>query len=107
MPINLAVGGTTYFQAARQMALLSRAGTSVSAVQNIPYFQQEFAALEGVDLGLGSGPATATQNVYQLFAQNLYNETYALYELDVPDSLSGAGVNPNQTYIQRSTPGDP
>jgi len=98
MPINLAVGGTTYFQAARQMALLSRAGTSVSAVQNIPYFQQEFAALEGVDLGLGSGPATATQNVYQLFAQNLYNETYALYELDVPDSLSGAGVNPNQTY---------
>jgi hypothetical protein len=30
--------------------------------------------------------------------QNIYNETYALYELDVPDSLSGAGVNPNQTY---------
>ena len=30
--------------------------------------------------------------------QNIYNETYALYELDVPDSLSGAGINPNGTY---------
>ena len=36
--------------------------------------------------------------MYQLFQQNLFNETYALYELDVPDSLSGAGVNPSQTY---------
>ena len=98
MPINLASGGSTYFQAAKQLATLSRAGTSLSAVQNIPYFQQVFSALNGVDLGLGAGPATATQNVYQLFAQNVYNETYALYELDVPDSLSGAGVNPNQTY---------
>jgi carboxypeptidase family protein len=98
MPINLAVGGNTYFTAAKQLAQLSRAGTSLGAVPQIPYFQQVFAALNGVDLGLGAGPATATQNVYQLFAQNIYNETYALYELDVPDSLSGAGVNPNQTY---------
>lgn len=98
MPINLMAGGTSYFAAARQLAELSRAGVSTSAVQPIPYFQQLFAALNGVDLGLGFGPATATQNVYQLFAQNIYNETYALYELDVPDSLSGAGVNPNQTY---------
>jgi Carboxypeptidase regulatory-like domain len=98
MPINLAAAGTTYFAAARQLALLSRAGTSLGAVPSIPYFQQVFAALNGIDLGLGAGPATATQNVYQLFAQNLYNETYALYELDVPDSLSQAGINPNQTY---------
>ncbi len=98
MPLNLATGGATYFAAAKQLAKLSRAGTDVSAVQAIPYFQQEFSALNGVDLGFGAGPATATQNVYQLFQQNLYNETYALYELDVPDSLSGAGINPNQTY---------
>jgi hypothetical protein len=98
MPINLAAAGTTYFLAAKQLAQLSRAGTSLGAVPQIPYFQQVFAALNGVDLGLGAGPATATQNVYQLFQQNLFNETYALYELDVPDSLSGAGVNPNQTY---------
>jgi Carboxypeptidase regulatory-like domain len=98
MPLNLTAAGSTYFVGARQLALLSRAGTSVSAVQPIPYFQEVFAALNGVDLGFGAGPASATQNVYQLFQQNLYNETYALYELDVPDSLSGAGINPDQTY---------
>ncbi len=98
MPINLSAAGTTYFAAARQLAILSRAGTPVSAVQNVPYFQQVFGALNGVDLGMGAGPASATQNVYQLFAQNIYNETYALYLLDVPDSLSGAGINPNGTY---------
>jgi len=98
MPLNLTAAGTTYFTAARQLAQLARAGTSVGAIPNMPYFQSVFGALNGVDLGLGAGPASATQNVYQLFAQNIYNETYALYELDVPDSLSGAGVNPNQTY---------
>lgn len=98
MPINLSSGGSTYFAAARQLALMSRAGTPVSAVQPIPYIEQLFGALDNVDLGYGAGPVSATQNVYQLFAQNIYNETYALYELDVPDSLSGAGINPNQTY---------
>jgi hypothetical protein len=98
MPLNLTVGGTSYFSAARQLATLARANTAVNAVNPIPYFQTEFAALNNVDLGYGAGPVSATQNVYQLFQQNIYNETYALYELDVPDSLSGAGVNPNQTY---------
>ncbi|GGH08490.1 TonB-dependent receptor [Silvibacterium dinghuense] len=98
MPTNMAAAGSTYFAAARQLALLSRSGTPVSAVGEIPYFQQVFSALNGVDLGYGAGAVTATQNVYQIFQQNIYNETYALYELDVPDSLSGAGVNPNQTY---------
>ncbi len=98
MPLNLNAAGTTYFAAARQLAILSRAGTPVSSVQKIPYFEQEFGALDGVDLGMGTGPVSATQNVYQLFAQNIYNETYALYLLDVPDSLSGAGINPNGAY---------
>jgi hypothetical protein len=98
MPINLTSGGTSYFQAARQMAQWSRAGVPITSIPNVPYWEQLFGALDGVDLGLGAGPVSATQNVYQLFAQNVYNETYALYELDVPNSLSGAGVNPNQTY---------
>jgi hypothetical protein len=98
MPINLQLGGSTYFAAARQMALLSRAGAPVSSVQPIPFIEQVWGALDGVDLGMGAGPTSATQNVYQLFAQNIYNETYALYELDVPDSLSGAGINPNGAY---------
>jgi hypothetical protein len=98
MPINLAAAGTPYFGPAAQMAILGRAKTPVSAVQPVPYWETLFKALDGVDLGFGYGPATATQNVYQLFEQNRYNETYALFELDAPDSLSGAGVNPNGTY---------
>ena len=98
MPINLQLGGSSYFAAARALALDSRAGVPVSSVQPIPFIEQVWGALDGVDLGMGAGKVSATQNVYQLFAQNIYNETYALYELDVPDSLSGAGINPNQTY---------
>ncbi len=98
MPINLQLGGSSYFAAARALALDSRAGVPVSSVQPIPFIEQVWGALDGVDLGMGAGKVSATQNVYQLFAQNIYNETYALYELDVPDVLSGAGINPNQTY---------
>ncbi|MGB6688877.1 MAG: carboxypeptidase regulatory-like domain-containing protein [Terracidiphilus sp.] len=97
MPINLTVGGTSYFAAASQMAKLARANTPVTSVGKVPYWEQEFAGLSGQDVGLGLGHLTATQNVYALFLSNLYNETYALYQLDTPGSLPnpaiGAGVN--------------
>jgi hypothetical protein len=98
MPINLAAAGTPYFGPAAELAKMGRAKVPVSSVQPVPYWETLFPALDGVDLGYGFGPATATQNVYQLFEQNRYNETYALFELDAPDSLSGAGVNPNGAY---------
>ncbi len=45
----------------------------------------------------GTGLLSATQNVYALYLANIYNETYALYQLDMPGSLPnsniGAGVN--------------
>jgi hypothetical protein len=97
MPVNLAVGGTTYFAAASQLATMARANVPVTSVASTPYWQQEFSGLDGQDIGLGYGPLTATQNVYALFLSNLYNETYALYQLDTPGSLPngniGAGVN--------------
>ena len=97
MPINLAVGGATYFSAAAQMAKLARANAPVSSIASVPYWEQEFGGLDGQDIGLGYGPLTATQNVYALFLSNLYNETYALYQLDTPGSLpntnAGAGVD--------------
>lgn len=97
MPINLTVGGSSYFAAAAQMAKLARANAPVTSVAAVPYWEQEFAGLSGQDIGLGYGPLTATQNVYALFLSNLYNETYALYQLDTPGSLPnsniGAGVN--------------
>ena len=97
MPVNLTLGGTSYFAAASQLATMARANTPVTSVASSPYWQQEFAGLDGQDVGLGYGPLTATQNVYALFLSNLYNETYALYQLDTPGSLPnpniGAGVN--------------
>jgi hypothetical protein len=97
MPINLVVGGSSYFGAARQMAQMARANAPVTSVASVPYWQQAFGGLEGQDIGLGYGPLTATQNVYAIYLANLYNETYALYQLDTPGSLPnsavGAGVN--------------
>ena len=103
MPINLAVGGTQYFAVARQMAEMARNNVPIASVAPIAYWQQEFGGLDGQDIGLKQsngqtlGPLTATQNVYALFLSNLYNETYALYQLDTPGDLPnsniGAGVN--------------
>ena len=97
MPINLQTGGSSYFAQASQLAKMARANIPVSSVQPVGYWEQVFAGLEGQDVGLGYGPLSATQNVYALFLANLYNETYALYQLDTPGSLPnsniGAGVN--------------
>ncbi|MBS1800505.1 MAG: TonB-dependent receptor [Acidobacteria bacterium] len=101
MPTNLSVGGTSYFAAAAQMSKMARAnggnGVDVSTVQPIGYWEQLFGALGGQDIGFGPG-FTATQNIYQLYQQNLYNEANALYALDMPDAATGAGINPNGTY---------
>ncbi|HZY63083.1 MAG TPA: TonB-dependent receptor [Edaphobacter sp.] len=101
MPTNLAAAGTTYFAAAAQMSKMARAndgnGVDVSSVQPIAYWQQLFGALNGVDIGFGPG-YTATQNIYLLYQENLYNEANALYALDMPDAATDAGINPNGAY---------
>jgi hypothetical protein len=98
MPINLTVGGTTYFTAASQLAKMARANVPVTSVANVPYWEQEFGALDGQDIGLGYGPLSATQNVYALFLSNLYNETYALYQLDTPGSLPNSNIGAGVSY---------
>jgi hypothetical protein len=97
MPTNLAAAGTTYFDAARQLSLLAAVKTPVSSVQPIAYWESLFGALDGENIGFGPG-LSATQNVYRLFQRNLYNETNALYVLDMPQSVSGAPINANQAY---------
>jgi len=97
MPLDIRAAGTDYFAAAAALSKQAYANTPVSAVQAAPYWQQQFAALDGADIGYG--PLSATQNVYELISQNLGNETYALFQLDLPDSQSGAGINAgNHTY---------
>ena len=98
MPLNLKVGGTSYFPVASQMGKLARANTPVSSVAPVAYWEQEFAALDGQDIGLGYGPLSATQNVYALFQSNLYNETYALYQLDTPGSLPNSNIGAGISY---------
>jgi hypothetical protein len=101
MPTNLQAAGTNYFAAARQMSLMARAnggaGVPVSSVQPNAYWEQLFGALGGQDIGYGTG-YTATQNIYRLYQTDLYNEANALYALDMPDTTTGDGINPNQAY---------
>lgn len=97
MPLDIHAAGTDYFAAATALSKQAYANTPVSSVQAGPYWQQQFAALDGADIGFG--PLSATQNVYELISQNLGNETYALFQLDLPDSQTGAGINTgNHTY---------
>jgi len=101
MPTNLVAAGTTYFAAAAQMSKMARAnggnGVDVTTIQPIAYWQQLFGAIGGQDIGFGPG-LSATQNIYELYYNNLYNEANALYALDMPDSATGAGINPNGAY---------
>jgi len=93
MPLNLVdpKSHTDYFTAAAALSKLAYAGTPVANIQTLAYWENMFPALAGTDLG--SGPLTATQVVYSVFQQNLANETNALFELDLPDYKSQAGLN--------------
>lgn len=99
MPLDLHAAGTDYFAAASALSKMAYAGVDISKVQNAPYWQQLFGALDGVDFGFTNakgkplGPLSATQNVYYLVQQNLGNETAVLNILDRPDSATGAGIN--------------
>ncbi|HUO14982.1 MAG TPA: TonB-dependent receptor [Verrucomicrobiae bacterium] len=106
----------TYFQAATMLSKLVAAGTDVNTVQPVAFFENFFPAWAGVgtqtQLGNdgaacanGNLPAnpTATQNVYELWSCYLHNETFALYLMDLPGSITGMttpnGVNgPYQFY---------
>ena len=101
MPTDLRAAGTDYFSAAAKMSQMARAnggaGVQVASVQPISYWETLFGALDGRDIGFGPG-FTATQNIYQLYQQDIFNEANALFALDMPDSTTGAGINPNQAY---------
>jgi hypothetical protein len=94
MPLDLvdSKGGGDYFAAATQMTKLANAGTPVSQVQAIPYWEHMFP-------GAAGGGFSATQNIYQKEFASFHidpstnlpiwnpvvqgNETAALYDLDL------------------------
>jgi hypothetical protein len=118
MPANLTdpSSKTTYFQSG---TILSKAaavpqsngkvGTDVNQIQPVPFFENMFPAWAGATTqnnlasqgtppgsasllcANGTPPAnpTATQNIYELWNCYPHNETFSLFQLDVPDSITG------------------
>jgi TonB dependent receptor len=110
MPANLTdpASKTKYFQAATMLSKAANAGTDVNQIQPVPFFENLFPAWAGVGtqnaLGLQGDPAgssslncasgnlpgnpTATQNIYELWNCFPHNETFSLFEMDLPSSIT-------------------
>jgi hypothetical protein len=106
MPTNLkdTSSGMRYFQAATMLSKAAAAGggTDVNAIQPIPFFENVFPgyaggttasalANNGLQCAPGASPAnpTATQNIYELWNCFPHNETFSLFEMDLPSSITG------------------
>jgi Carboxypeptidase regulatory-like domain len=112
MPTNLtdSTSGTRYFPAATILSKAAAAKTDVNSIQPVPFFENLFPAWAGVATqnALGqnnltlSNPSgdncapgalptnpTATQNVYELWNCFPHNETFSLFEMDLPASITG------------------
>jgi hypothetical protein len=111
MPINLTdpTTGMKYFQAATMLSKAAAARTDVSQIQPIPFFENVFPAwasvtpsqLSGQSLACapGSLPAnhSATQAIYELWNCYPHNETFALFQMDLPSAITQINV-PNSKY---------
>ena len=112
MPTNLTdtTSGTAYFQAAPILSKAAAVATDVNSIQPVPFFQNIFpawagAAVQGAlgatnqsssnpsgdNCAPGALPAnpTATQNIYELWNCYPHNETFSLFLLDLPGSITG------------------
>ena len=120
MPVNMTdpSSNTTYFQAATQLSKAVEAGTPYSSLQPIPFFENMFPAWSGVtgnqllndglDCESSSsnpfpGTPTATQAIYAMWSCYVHNETFALFLLDLPNSVTGldtpnSKLGPNAFY---------
>ena len=81
MPTNLKdpKSGMAYFEAATILARQAVAGVATADVQKVPFWENLYSKA-------ATSSQTATQVVYSRFTANLYDWTYALYQLD-----TGAG----------------
>ena len=101
----------TYFQGATLLSKAAANGTDVNQISPVPFFENMFPAWAGAAVqnalvgqnnqsvstpggdncapgALPSNP-TATQNVYQLWNCFPHNETFSLFEMDLPASITG------------------
>jgi hypothetical protein len=112
MPTNMTDSASkmTYFQAATMLSKAAAAKTPVNQVSPVPFFENIFPAWAGAGIqsainqnnqtssnpsgdlcAPGSPPAnpTATQNIYELWNCFPHNETFSLFEMDLPASITG------------------
>ncbi|MFZ0760745.1 MAG: TonB-dependent receptor [Candidatus Sulfotelmatobacter sp.] len=108
MPANLTdpSSKTTYFQAATMLSKAAANSTDVNNIRPIPFFEDIFPAWKNVSpgqlggQGLSCAPgnlptnASATQNIYELWTCFPHNETFSLFLMDLPSSITGV-ILPN------------
>jgi hypothetical protein len=86
MPLDLVDpnGGGDYFSAAANLERLAYAGTPVSSVPTIAYWEDMFpdAANRGAS-GAGTPGNSATQNIYSSYAADSLNASADLYGMDI------------------------
>jgi len=99
----------TYFQAATMLSMAAASKTGVSQIKPIPFFEDMFPGWAGMSYNQlnsqslacapGNYPAnpSATQAIYELWNCYPHNETFSLFQMDVPSSISGVTL-PNSKY---------
>jgi hypothetical protein len=115
MPTNLTdtTSGTKYFQAATMLSQAAAVGTDVNKVAPVPFFENVFPAYSGASAAIkgnglncapGTYPAkpTATQSIYELWNCFPHNETFSLFEMDLPASITG--LSPALPYSKFGRP---
>jgi hypothetical protein len=104
MPLDLVdpASGVDYFSAAKRLAQLGAAGTPVGNITSslvgptANYWYNLFPALAGMSFsscGSTVPQCNALQMAYDVYSSNLYNETTALFLLDVPGVLCANGCS--------------
>lgn len=100
---------TTYFQAATMLSKAAAVNTPVSQIQPIPFFENMFPGWAGMSFnqlnsqslacapGAYPGNPSATQAIYELWTCYPHNETFSLFQMDVPSAISGVTL-PNSKF---------
>ena len=109
----------SYFQAATVLSKAAAVNTPVSQIQPIPFFENMFPAWAGAATfnalssqgapagsspltcapGTAPGNPTATQNIYELWNCYPHNETFSLFQMDLPSAITGLSpALPNSKY---------
>jgi hypothetical protein len=111
MPTDLkdSSSGMKYFHAATMLSKAAAAGTDVNQIKAIPFFENIFPgwasvtanqlSSQSLNCAPGKFPArpTATQAIYELWTFYPHNETFALFQMDLPGSITQVNV-PNSKF---------